>query len=91
MSSEPVVLSREELDRLLIKAAEEGANRVLKGLGLEDADANMDVRELRAILKSWRDVRKTALQAVVKFLTTAILGAVLLGLGIKLGASNLLK
>lgn len=92
MSSDaPITLTRAELDDLLDKAAERGATRALKECGLEDVNATGDIRELRALLKSWQEVRKSALQAVVKFLTTALLGALLLGLGIKLGASNLLK
>lgn len=92
MSDDPVVtMTKKDFDDALDKAAEVGALRALKTVGLDDKDAPDDVRELRSVIKSWREVRKSALQAIVKFLTTALLGAALLGAGIKLGGSSLLK
>jgi hypothetical protein len=89
--STPVPMTKADFEAALDKASEAGAKRVLKELGLDDVNANGDMRELRGLLNSWKDVRKSALQAIVKFLVTALLGALLLGLGIKLGASNVLK
>lgn len=89
-NDQPLTLTRQELADALDKAGEAGARRVLKEIGLDDDDAGDDVRELRKLITSWREVRSSALQAVVKFLTTALLGAILLGLGIKMGASNML-
>lgn len=88
---QPIALTKAQFDAAIDRAAEQGALRALKELGLDDVNAPNDLRELRALLKSWQEVRKSALQAIVKFLTTALLGALLLGLGIKLGASSLLK
>lgn len=85
-----IIITRQELADALDKAGEAGARRVLKEMGLDDEDAGDDIRELRKLITSWREVRSSALQAVVKFLTTALLGAILLGLGIKMGASNIL-
>ena len=87
----PVQFSKLELEALIDKASEAGAKRALKEIGLDDVNAGNDLRELRGLLKSWQDMRKSALQAIVKFLTTALLGAILLGAGIKLGGSALLK
>jgi len=83
-------VSRVELNSLLTSAVEEGATRALKEVGLDDKDAANDIRELRALMSSWKEVRKSAIQAIVKFLMTAVLGAMLLGVGIQLGGSNLL-
>lgn len=91
MADEPIILTRQELADALDKAGEAGARRVLKELGMDDDNAGEDIRELRKLMTSWKEVRKSALQAVVKFLTTALLGALLLGMGIKLGASNFLQ
>lgn len=91
MADEPIILTRQELADALDKAGEAGARRVLKELGMDDDNAGDDIRELRKLMTSWKEVRKSALQAVVKFLTTALLGALLLGMGIKLGASNFLQ
>lgn len=90
-SEEQITMTRSELDRIVEEAIEKGTTRMLKELGLNDADANGDIRELRALLGAWREARKSAIQAVVKLLTTAILGALLLGIGVKLGAGGLFK
>jgi hypothetical protein len=84
-------MTKEEFDNALDRAAAAGARRALKELGLEDENAGEDLRELRKLMASWKEVRKSALQAIVKFLTTALFGALLLGMGIKLGGSALLQ
>lgn len=84
-------MTKEEFDDAIDRAAEEGAKRALKELGLDDVNANSDLRELRGLLKAWRDARRSVAQAIIKFLTTALLGALLLGMGIKLGGSDLLQ
>lgn len=86
----PITISKAELDAAVDHASEVGTKRAMKELGLDDVNASNDLRELRSFLASWKDMRKSALQATVKFLVTALLGALLLGLGIKLGASGLL-
>lgn len=93
MSSTPGTggLSDAELREALATASEKGAQRALKELGLDDADAAKDIREMRALLNAWRETRKSFLQAVVKLLTTALFGALLIGAGVKLGMSELLK
>jgi hypothetical protein len=85
LPAEPVLsLRAEDLDDLLTRAAERGAERVLAHLGLENGHAARDIRELRDLLEAWRDARRTAWQTTVKVITTGILAALLVGAAIKL-------
>lgn len=77
-------LSDAEFKALLTLAAEAGAKRALADVGLEGPDAAPDIHDLRAILDSLRLIRRTALQTVVRLLTTALLLALLAGAAIKL-------
>ena len=85
LPAEPVLsLRTEDLDDLLTRAAERGAERCLAHLGLENGHAARDIRELRDLLWAWRDARRTAWQTTVKVITTGILAALLVGSAIKL-------
>ncbi len=79
-----ITLRPEDLDDLLTRAAERGAERCLAHLGLENGHAARDIRELRDLLDAWRDARRTAWQTTIKVVTTGILAALLLGAAIKL-------
>lgn len=81
---QPITLRPEDLDDLLTRAAERGAERCLAHLGLENGHAARDIRELRDLLEAWRDARRTAWQTTVKVITTGILAALLVGAAIKL-------
>lgn len=85
-TQEPLVLSmrQEDIDELLTRAAERGAERCLAHLGLENGHAARDIRELRDLLDAWRDARHTAWQTVIKVATTGILASLLVGAAIKL-------
>jgi len=77
-------LRPEDLDELLICAAEKGAERALAALGLENGHAAKDIRDLRGLIEAWRQARQTAWQTLIKLLTTGILVALLVGASIKL-------
>jgi len=77
-------LRPEDLDELLIRAAEKGAERALAALGLENGHAAKDVRDLRGLIEAWRQARQTAWQTLIKLLTTGILVALIVGASIKL-------
>ena len=77
-------LRPEDLDELLTRAAERGAERALACLGLENGRAAADIRELRGLIDAWREARRTAWQTAVKVVTTGILAALLVGVAIKL-------
>ena len=85
-TQQPSVLSmrQEDLDELMTRAAERGAERCLAHLGLENGHAARDIRELRDLLDAWRDARHTAWQTVIKVATTGILASLLVGAAIKL-------
>jgi type III secretory pathway component EscT len=68
-----------ELESILERAAEKGAQKALHSLGLQDDDAPQDVAELRSLLEAWRDVRKTMLQTATGMLTAFLLGALAIG------------
>lgn len=68
-----------ELATLLDQAAEKGARRALESVGLHDNSAGNDIRELRGLLDSWRDAKKTALGAIVKWATLGFLGILAAG------------
>ena len=73
-----------EFEAILTRAAEEGAKRALADVGLEGDEAALDIRDLRSMLDLLRLVRRTAVQTVVRAVTTAVLLALLAGVAIKL-------
>ena len=77
-------LRPEDLDELLIRAAEKGAERALAALGLENGHAAKDIRDLRGLIEAWREARQTAWQTFIKLITTGILVALIVGASIKL-------
>ncbi|WCL55096.1 MULTISPECIES: DUF6127 family protein [Kordiimonadales] len=74
-----VVLSPESLEAMLERAATLGARRALEGVGLHDADAGEDVRDLRSMLSDWRHVRAGFMRQLGRVLFWAFiaLGAVM--------------
>lgn len=69
-----------ELQQMLNQAAELGAKRALEKVGLHDDGAGEDVRELRGLLESWRDTKKTVGQTITRIITTGILAVLATGL-----------
>ena len=79
-----VRMPKHEFEAILARAAEEGAKRALADVGLEGDEAALDIRDLRSMLDLLRLVRRTAVQTVVRAVTTAVLLALLAGVAIKL-------
>jgi len=79
-----ISIRTEDLNDLLTRAAERGAERCLAHLGLENGHAAADIRDLRSLIEAWRQARQTAWQTTVKVVTTGILAALIVGLAIKL-------
>jgi len=73
------------------EASEVGARRMLARVGLDDETAPGDVGELRELLQAWRDAKSTAQAAVVGWVVRGVLALLLLGLAVRLGASDLLR
>ena len=74
-----VVLSEAQLEVLLERAAKRGAQEALAQAGLHDDDAGHDIRDLRQLLDSWRDLKGTATRTVLKWFIMMILGLLTLG------------
>ncbi|HXF88291.1 MAG TPA: DUF6127 family protein [Xanthobacteraceae bacterium] len=79
-----VRMTQAEIEELLARAAERGARRALADVGLEGKEAALDVRDLRALIECLRLVRRTAVQTIVRLITTGILLALIAGIAIKL-------
>lgn len=73
-------LTPDELDALLEKVARRAVKDVLKELGLEQETAAEDMRELRGLLDSWRDTKRTIRQSVAGVISKAVTGLVLVAL-----------
>lgn len=69
------------------EAGEVAATRALERLGLTDAAAQGDMRELRDLLAAWRDAKRSAWKAVFGWVAAAVLGA----LAMKLGFAELVR
>ena len=82
--SDVLHLRPDDLDELLTRAAEKGAERALAALGLENGHAAKDIRDLRGLIEAWRQARQTAWQTFIKLLTTGVLVVLIVGASIKL-------
>jgi hypothetical protein len=69
----PYFLTPQELEALMETAAAAGAKKALADIGLTDVDATHDVHELRELLKSWKEAKKTALNTFVGWLVKGAL------------------
>ena len=76
---------------LVEEASELGAGRALERLGLADRRAEGDVRELRELLRAWRDAKKAARSAVIGWVVRIGMALVLLGVAVKVGHVGLVK
>jgi uncharacterized protein YggE len=82
-------ITQEKLGELLAQASENGAQRALIHLGLDDAHAMKDMAELRELLSAWRDAKQAARKAVIGWAVKTVLAMVLIGLAVKLGLPHL--
>ena len=76
-------ISPEQLEAMLERAAEVGAQKALHSLGLQDDQAPGDVAELRSLLDQWRDIKRETVKTAARWVTYAILSALALGIGHK--------
>lgn len=77
-------LSQSDLEILLNKAAERGAQKALADVGLDGEHAEHDMRDLRMLLRTINTAKKTAWQTTIRMLTAGLLIAVMAGAAIKL-------
>jgi hypothetical protein len=79
-----IALPAAEFEALVERAAEMGAKRALREVGLQGQDAAEDIRDLRSLLAGFRLAKQTAVQTTVRLITTGILLALMAGIAIKL-------
>ena len=72
-------MTEEEMALMVERAAEAGAKKALRDVGLSDDDANVDVKELRNLLDSFRSAKRTVGKTIVQAFTTVFLAALLAG------------
>ncbi len=76
--------THDELERLLQRAAEKGAQKALADVGLDGEYAENDIRDLRTLLRSINLAKKTAWQTFIRVITAGLLAALMAGIVIKL-------
>ena len=72
-------MTEAEMEAMIERAAEAGARKALREVGLSDEDANHDVTELRNLLDSFRSAKRTVGKTIVQALTTVFLAALMAG------------
>ncbi|MCU0891078.1 MAG: DUF6127 family protein [Sandarakinorhabdus sp.] len=77
--------ARVTLRAIAEEAAQAGADRALKRLGLMDEQAGHDITELRQLVQGWRDVKKSALKSLVGWVVRTGVALLLMGIAFKLG------
>lgn len=77
------------LRSLIEEASEAGAVRALASLGLGDERARRDMDELRELLGTWRDVKRSAWQAVAAWIVRILLATLLIGMAMRLEVQKL--
>jgi uncharacterized membrane protein YdfJ with MMPL/SSD domain len=77
------------LRALAEEASEAGAERAMGALGLAGPGARRDMDELRELLQAWRDAKRSAWQAVVTWVVRIGLAALVVGMAVKLGLTEL--
>ena len=89
MGNNLIQLSRDELLKHLEQAAHKGARKALADIGLNDAEAGADIRDLRDWLRACRAIKSEALKTAVSVTTKALIMATIIGLaylaGVKIG------
>lgn len=78
------------LRAIVEETSELAADRILERLGLDDAQAEDDLGELRELLQAWRDAKTSAWKALVEWAIRAALALLLIGIAFRLGVWDVL-
>ena len=78
------------LRAIVEETSELAADRILERLGLDDAQAEDDLGELRELLQAWRDAKTSAWKALVEWAIRAALALLLVGIAFRLGVWDVL-
>ena len=76
---------------IIEEASQQGADRVLNRLGLNDEGAQSDIDELRELLRAWRDAKASAWKAIIDWAVRGIMALLLVGIAMRMGVPELLK
>ena len=79
------MITPEELEDMLDRAAQRGATAALREVGLHDDDARKDIQEMRSLLEAWRDTRKGVWSTIVKMSTVAVITFIAASLWMQIG------
>ena len=79
------MITPEELEAMLDRAAQRGAKKALREVGLHDDDARKDIIEMRNLLEAWRDTRKGVWSTMVKMSTVAVITFIAASLWMQIG------
>lgn len=79
------------LRAMLEEASEAGAYRALASLGLEDERARRDMDELRELLVTWRDVKRSAWQTAASWFVRILLALLMVTIAYRVDLLNLLE
>lgn len=75
-----VDLTDKQLEAMLERSAELGAQKALAKVGLsDDLDAAKDIHDLRQLIDGWRDIKSTAVKTMVRWVVLALLGCISIG------------
>ena len=80
-----VSLTPDELEAMLDRAARRGAKEALCSLGLQDADAQRDLHEMRSLLEAYRDTKKSIWTTAVRISTVALLSFIAASVWMQIG------
>jgi hypothetical protein len=75
-------------ENTLRRAVREEMKSVLKEIGLHDDDAGDDVRDLRVLIKDWREMKRAIWQTVARWGTMIVLGLMTFGAWMKVNGGD---
>ncbi len=73
------------------EAAQLGAERACRRLGLDDGAAVADIAAMRATLAGWRDTKRQATQAAITWTVRGIVAGLLAVIAVKLHLADLVR
>lgn len=79
------MLTAEQLEEMLDRAAKRGACEALKEVGLHDDNARKDIQEMRSLLEAWRDTRRSVWLTIIKMSTVAVITFIAASVWMQLG------
>jgi hypothetical protein len=79
------------LQAMVEEASNAGACRALGLLGLEDKTARRDMDELRELLGTWRDVKKSAWQTAARWVVRILLAGLMVAIAYQSNLRDLLR